>query len=466
MHATARPAPPARVPLPRSPGAIASGRRMAAACACLAGGLLACTPPAHGPPSFSPPGMDTAQIPLDMDAVLEASQEVSERMYAVRGNALTTVQALRGMYDEYGAGAPAHRQAVSLELLRMAPEVGGYAEALHHADLLYGTELLPPPAAPVPSLDGTRPVDALRFLADAAASHRVVMLNEAHHAPQHRAFVRALLAELHARGFRYFAAEALSERDTALNARGYPVPRSGPYLTEPVFGDVVRTALGLGYEVVPYESRIPDEDRDKVQATNLVRRILDRNPDARILVYAGWNHIDESGVLQGYPPMGTRFREMTGIDPFTVDQTVLSERAGRAMEHPLYAALADGRRLRRPTVFVGPDGAPWSLEPRLRDVTVVHPRSVYRDGRPAWLGMDGARRREALPRGVCGAADRCLVRARLRAEVPDGIPVDQVEVVRGRPVPVLLLPPGTYRIEVEDAAGAPITSYERTVRGR
>lgn len=424
----------------------------------------ACGPaaPPGATPSFPGP-LVTAQP--DPDSVLAASEEVSRRMYAAGGNTLTRAAALRAMHSEYEAD-PARRQAVSLTMVRVAAELGAYREALAHADRLYGTDLLPAASAPVPALDGFRPVNAVEYVARAADTARVVMINEAHHVPQHRAFTRSLLAALHAKGFRYFAAEALSESDTALNTRGYPIPRSGGYLAEPVFGDLVRTALQLGYRVVPYESRNPRADRDLTQAGNLVRRILERDPAARVLVHAGWNHIDESGILNGSPPMGTQFRRLAGIDPLTIDQTVMTERAGASFEHALYAAVVDQRRLASPAAFVGSDGRPWSLEPGKRDLTIFHPRSVYRDGRPTWLSMDGARQRVRLPRDVCGSAERCLVRARVEGEAPNAIPMDQVEVVRGEPVPALLLRPGAYLIQVEDQAGNALSSFRRVVPAR
>ncbi|HEX8670959.1 MAG TPA: hypothetical protein VF710_03685 [Longimicrobium sp.] len=448
----------------RSGPSSARFRPRAAWLAAVASVFAACAPAAGrgaNPSAASPPV--TARP--DPDSVLAASAHVSQRMYAAGGNTLTRTMALRAMDAEYEAD-PVHRQAVSLTMVRVAAELGAYREALAHADRLYGTELLPSPSSPVPVLDGFRPVDAAEYVARAADTARVVMINEAHHVPQHRAFTRSLLATLHAKGFRYFAAEALSESDTALNTRGYPIPRSGGYLAEPVFGDLVRTALQLGYRVVPYESRDPRADRDLTQAGNLVRRILERDPAARVLVHAGWSHIDESGLLNGAPPMGTQFRRLAGIDPLTIDQTIMTERASPAFEHPLYAAVVDRRGVARPTAFVGPDGRPWTLEPGKRDVTIFHPRSVYRGGRPTWLSAGEVRQRIRLAAEICGTAERCLVRARVESEAPNAIPMDQVEVVHGGPVPELVLPPGAYLIQVEDQAGNAVSSARRVVRAR
>jgi hypothetical protein len=65
-------------------------------------------------------------------------------------------------------------------------------------------------------LNGYRPVAALDALAWAASDAQVVMINEAHHVPRHRAFILALLQRLRRQGFTYFDAETLYAADTRL----------------------------------------------------------------------------------------------------------------------------------------------------------------------------------------------------------------------------------------------------------
>ena len=67
---------------------------------------------------------------------------------------------------------------------------------------------------------------------------------------------------------------------------------SGYYLMDPVYASAVRTARALGYELVAYEvhERGPADDpsfRDRRQAEHIKERILDRDPDARVLIIAG-----------------------------------------------------------------------------------------------------------------------------------------------------------------------------------
>jgi hypothetical protein len=155
------------------------------------------------------------------------------------------------------------------------------------------------------ALDGYESRDAVDALLDLADRHQVIMINEAHHVPLHRAFTLRLLEGLYRRGFRYFAAETLSSRDDALAARGYPTLKTGSYIAEPVYADLVRTALRLRFTVVPYEfeSATPPSKSDdplaaqnaceEGQAKNLKERILAKDPKAKIIVHAGYAHISK-----------------------------------------------------------------------------------------------------------------------------------------------------------------------------
>src|ERR1700722_12070140 len=140
---------------------------------------------------------------------------------------------------------------------------------------------------------------ALLVVDSMAANTRIVMINEAHHVPQHRAFAIQLLKHLRKKGFRYFAAETLAMYDHDLQTRGYPTNASGYYTAEPVYGDLVRTALKLGYRVIPYEaagSFKNAEEREQAQASNLVEAIFKKDVHAKVIIYAGYSHIDEGGL--------------------------------------------------------------------------------------------------------------------------------------------------------------------------
>jgi hypothetical protein len=344
---------------------------------------------------------------------------------------------------------PSGKSIVARDMIGLLPVVGRYADAISYDDV--GAQ--PPPVRPEGEheLDGFTAVDALDGIAHAVRGRQVVMINEAHPVPQHRAFTLQLLARLRREGFNWFAAETLFEEDTALVHRGYAVGMTGAYTVEPVYADLVRTAIKLGFHVVAYDSPpgIDLDPRERMQAANLVERVLKKDPHARLVVHAGYGHISKAVPAGSLIPMAIRFRELSGIDPFTIDQTRMSERSRPELEDAQYRRVAASGALTRPTVFVDAQGNPWSPRKTQFDAFVFSPRSVYEQGRPTWLRLGGLRAPYTLPHDVCGNANACLVRARLENEGADAIPVDQVIVVAGEPVPALMLPHAPCRITVE-----------------
>ena len=117
-------------------------------------------------------------------------------------------------------------------------------DRLHHLSSRHARTELPP---------GTRSIPALPTIEERAANHRFVMVNERHHVSTERLLTLALLQPLYEQGFRYLAAEALWEEEGELGRRGYPIRESGAYVNGVVFGELLRAALALGYEIVPYE---------------------------------------------------------------------------------------------------------------------------------------------------------------------------------------------------------------------
>jgi peptidase S41-like protein len=301
--------------------------------------------------------------------------------------------------------------------------------------------------------------DAVQAIRTLAAGRRAVFINEAHNVPRHRALTAQLLEALRADGFTHFAAETLNDKDTNLDARGYPLMETtGYYTDEPLYGDLVRTAHRLGFKVVAYEDTKPCADpdpwvcvnrREDTQAANLVARVVQADPTARLVVHAGYGHIDELG-RPGWVPMGRRFRERAGIDPLTVDQVMMSERVPRERENPNYAAVAD--KLSSPVVLLGADGMPWvePSRPGAYDVQVFTPRTRFVDGRPDWLTLGGRRRPVRPRRGLCGATRPCLIQAFSQSEGTQAVPIDQIEIRAAGAYPPLLLPKGRFLIRAVD----------------
>ena len=295
-----------------------------------------------------------------------------------------------------------------------------------------------------------RPVDAKEYILRKVGDKQIVMINEAHHVPYHRIFTASLLQGLYDQGFRYFGVETLSDSlmDNDLNERGYPTLNSGFYTKEPQYGNLIRQALAIGYTVFPYEADVTSfhngKQREIAQARN-IQRVVQKHPDANVLIHAGYAHIQEDSVGGDWKKaMAGRVKEFTGIDPFTINQEVLTERSDPAMENPFYRMID----VDRPTVFVDEQGRAFSGPEGTHyyDVRMAHPRTRYVEGRPHWL-LYGDRQLVSLSDTTLTVGFPCLMKAYRAIEDPEqAVPVDVVEIADASHKKPLVLAPGYYQV--------------------
>jgi len=311
--------------------------------------------------------------------------------------------------------------------------LGNHRAALEHFNRVVGG---PSTGQVLPADAESRP--ALAYVVSRAADYRVVMVNEQHHVSTERLLTLELLRPLYDQGFRYLAVEALWEGDDELDRRGYPIRETGGYVSDVVFGELIREALTIGYEVVPYEASseqwqptdtmTSQQARDYGQAQNLIAATLEQDPDAKVLVHCGYAHLQEVPSPRGWTPMAYYFREATGIDPLTVDQTVFAERDEALEQHP-WRLTAEARGLvdDHPVILVDSNGNPLPVEPMDRDIKVLNPRTDYRNGRPHWMTLGGRRTAVTVPTLEC-IEDACVVEAFDVAWEERAVPYDRVDV--------------------------------------
>jgi hypothetical protein len=340
--------------------------------------------------------------------------------------------------------------------------VGNYQDALYYYDQILWDFLI----SRSPELDKCTPRDALDVISELGNTHQVVFINEAHHIPLHRAFSIAVLGVLRDKGFSYSAAETLDEADTQLNQRGYPLFGQTGYLTdEPVYGDLIRTALKLSYQVIPYEDAVSDDTdgRERGQAQNLADRIFRRDPSAKVIVHAGYGHIAETGDAD-FTPMAVYFKEITGIDPITINQTVMTEQSSPDYENECYRDVVDRGLVTNATIFQCEEDF-WAHKDYrdFYDILFFHPRTQYENGRPTWMQLGGTRTFYQLSEGVCDQSLPCLVQAIAIDEDPMAVPIDQIEIRSLSELPALVLPKGEFIVRARDATGEIINEFRITV---
>jgi hypothetical protein len=219
------------------------------------------------------------------------------------------------------------------------------------------------------------------------------MIKEAHCKPLHRAFTLSLLDDLYKLGFRYLAMEALTNY-SAQFVQKVDI-NTGYFIAEPIGAELVRKALKLGYTLIPYEDTAATHhsgtQRDSAQAANIYK-VLQKDPEAKILVHAGYGHISEELIGGDYTPLGMAFKKLSGIDPFTIEQAEMTDGSnfeyGRLFydqyieKHPLqYASVATQKNK-----LVSPLGSTGY------DLTVIHPKTKYKNGRATWYSLNGKRK--------------------------------------------------------------------------
>ena len=365
--------------------------------------------------------------PYEWQQQQKVAFEKSEKVYAEalkRSGLLAQFKAMRDAYR----GDPNHAfRVVFGQYMSWYQSFVGDYQGAHDA---YSIRQLPASDDNVsPLAAGYSAKPAIEEVAELAKGRKAVFFNEAHNVPLTRTLTVEILSRLREEGFNYFAAETVYASDTDLQKRGYPTAKSGFYTMEPISAEMVRTALKLGFKVVGYESEKEGNGdvREYDQAKNLNERVFKNDPNARLVVNAGYAHIQENGKFLGGSSMAQHFRKLSGIDPLTVEQTMMIEHPPGTENHPYYRAVVDALKPTAPIVFVDKDGKPWSLKPKAYDVSVFFPPDVIQSDRPTWLDLGGLRKPYSVSGSTfCQNEYPCLIEARYADESEDAIPGDRL----------------------------------------
>ena len=279
-------------------------------------------------------------------------------------------------------------------------------------------------------LQSARMLNAKEYILSQAKDAPMLIINEAHHMPQHRAFTASLLKELYANGYRYFGLEALA--DDSINIRKYPQLKSGFYTQEPEFGNLIKHALDLGFTLFGYEAGEGKngKEREIEQAQN-IKKFIEAHPEGKVVIHCGYAHAYENEYPAWEKAMAGRIKEYLDIDPFTVEQTLFLERADASKNH-LFLKSFKGTE---PQVLLDHNGKVFKGYTSQTDVVVIHPATRTIKGRPHWLYPE--KKEYYLSREISSG----LIFAYRKGET-EGVPADIIEVFQ--PSTPLLLKPGPY----------------------
>jgi hypothetical protein len=204
--------------------------------------------------------------------------------------------------------------------------------------------------------------------------------------------------------------------------------------------------------------------REESQAKNIINKILKNDPNAKIVVHGGRDHITEVYEMQN---MGTdsfrigmmagAFKYFSGIDPFTVDQLRHAEHSDTAFESPVFKWVRTQKSIGKLNVFINKrTAANLTDKGKLYDVVIVPSLTRYINGRPDWLVEKPGRKRinVDVSRYQPESSAYFLVQA-IYVNEDEGlaIPADQYAYQKDRKTVLLLLKKGNYFICALDSGG-------------
>lgn len=298
------------------------------------------------------------------------------------------------------------------------------------------------------------------YIIERSEKEQLIIINEAHHIPGHRTFTRSLLKDLYKNGYRYLGLEAIFDEE--INVRNFATTESGYYTSEPEFGNLIYEARKIGFFIFGYEaspeSMKTGKEREIAQAGN-IKDFMEQHTDGKTLIHCGYEHAYESEHPGWEKAMAGRIRELTGIDPLTVDQAKFSERSSVELNH-----FFSKTESKFPYILVNEKNEPFNhYRGRCHtDLIVVHPITTYKDQRPEWFTTGKIRHEVSNEQYKTPDTPVQVLAYRTGEFEKNGIPADVVEFSSGNPVS-LYLETGTYLIVIKDSNYQTLTSYPLTI---
>ena len=355
-------------------------------------------------------------------------------------------------------------------------QVGKYGTVNEQTELRLQWDLDTLLPASVAALREYRLVNAEEVIVNKARAADLLIITEAHTKPEHRVFTRCLLDDLYAAGYRHLGLENLQPVhgasgtqpfDSLLQQRGYPVQNilSGIYPSEPEYGNLLRHAIDLGFEIFAYERNgSSDSERDLQQAERIIA-YQRAHPGEKIICHGGWYHAIEDAIEKRPGSdtywMAYHYRELTGDDPLTVYQDALNEKvAAEQPSSPYYEALRERMAPGGvPQVLVDGAGEAWRGPhgDMPFDIVTVTPPLGSTDRRRGWKewSCDGREYgtlslKEALGKRYDEITFPAIVELRGEWDSEIATPVYATELMDRNDERVLRLWKGRYRLRLRD----------------
>jgi uncharacterized iron-regulated protein len=342
---------------------------------------------------------------------------------------------------------------------------GNYKKALQTWDKM-GAEVPSITAQDSSYFNEFKPQDAKEYILNRSNNEKLIIINEAHNNSRHRVFTTSLLKGLYKNGYHFLGMEMLS--DTIINQRKFPILDSGTmYVHESQSANLIKEALDIGFTLFNYEYKgakgKTGKDREIEQAENIAK-VMSQNPNAKFLIHCGYDHLNEGipGIKEWGKAMAARVHDLTGINPFTIDQIPGSEKGDLKFNTP-YIKMTHSKK---PVIMVNAQGKMYSgdINNDKADCRIIYPVSTYTNERADWLTLDGRRKAFHIPTNFITEYPVLVMAYRNNELEQKGIPADVTEIMTKDQVVDLILDKGDYQIIVKNKDYKIIQNYQQKIK--
>ncbi|MDR4952260.1 hypothetical protein REB14_08765 [Chryseobacterium sp. ES2] len=303
-----------------------------------------------------------------------------------------------------------------------------------------------------------QPVNAKDYILERAVNEKIIIMNEAHHNASHRNFASSLLQGLYDKGYRYLGLETLAS--DSLNATKFAALNSGYYSKETEFGNFIYNALRIGFKLFPYEAEGNNKEREIGEAKNIFD-FMQKNKAGKYLIYCGYQHAYEGIHKSWEKTMAGRLSDLTGVNPFTIDQTQFSEKSKLKYNEPLLRLTNNTV----PVVLKDENEGIYNGEDKdlYTDIKIIHPVTKYIEGRPNWM-LNKNRKLYKVPASKVSIYPAMVLAYRKGEFEQKGIPADIIELKTSQDSRFLILDKGEYEIVIKNKEYKVISRFEKMIR--
>ena len=325
-------------------------------------------------------------------------------------------------------------------------------------------------AAPTSIFRDYKPYPAIKHIDETIEAQSLVFINDSPLHPQTRILTKEALHVFAKKGFTHLAIEAFTNPNERIDQVGYPSINMGVYTDEPLFGELIREAIGLGFTIVSIQPSDVEISKAKTivqkkmglsskdhkltfnainwsKAMNLNRQMR-KTGASKYLVITHPKQVYKKEHL-GINSIAVWFQKITGTMPYCIDQVTMNEQCPET-ENPVYKFA----NVNYPAVMKKYSQYYISKvdeTEEMYDMQIFHPRSHYVQNRPTWLHQGDQKVSYQVNADQYQMSYPLLVLAYLPHEDKEiAVPLDIIEIRNNRDAMPLFLPPGEITLVLKD----------------